>query len=43
MNYLLGGCLYLVDGIILRYAPSAPSTKLLLAQPSFNEVSKYHG
>ena len=32
MNYLLGGCLYLVDGIVLKYVKDSPGTKLLLAQ-----------
>ena len=32
MNYLLGGSLYLVDGIILRYVKDSPGTKLLLTQ-----------
>ncbi len=32
MNYLLGGFLYGLDGIILKYAKDGPSTKLLFAQ-----------
>jgi SAM-dependent methyltransferase len=31
-GYLLGMILYFIDGIILRYAESGPSTKLLLAR-----------
>ncbi|MFC1865760.1 class I SAM-dependent methyltransferase [Chloroflexota bacterium] len=33
MNYLLGGFLYILDGIVLKYAKDCPCTKLLLAQP----------
>ena len=43
MNYLLGGCLYLVDGIILRFKLSGSGSKLLLAQPYNNGVSVHHG
>ena len=43
MNYLLGGCSYLMDGIIRRYAPSGSGSKLLLAQPYDSEVSERHG
>ncbi|MFC1938016.1 class I SAM-dependent methyltransferase [Chloroflexota bacterium] len=32
MNSLLGHCLYLVDGIVLKYTKDGPSSKLLLAQ-----------
>lgn len=33
LNYLLGGFLYTLDGIIMKYAQNSPGTKLLLAQP----------
>lgn len=32
VGYMFGSILYLVDGVILRYAKDGPSTKLMLAQ-----------